>query len=172
MVVITRLKAWWWSSRWSNGYGDHYDYKSHTIHNLIWSYTCLGCLLSCLTILFALYMWWMFYHDGIAYLRKVEFLCHLPIAAPIEFWSLCGGFDKANYPQLSLWIVQMPYIHKYSICLLIKAIKRVLCFMAWSWEPRHWMSPDKQESYRYMINNYCLCMSLIFQHWSQSSLEF
>jgi hypothetical protein len=35
MVIVTRYKACWWSSRWSQGDRDHYDSKGHTIHNLI-----------------------------------------------------------------------------------------------------------------------------------------
>jgi hypothetical protein len=74
--------------------------KGHTIQNLIWSYMCLWYLFSCLTILFMLYMWWIFCHDRITFPEKIRFWCHLPIAAIIEFWSLWGGFTKVKYPHL------------------------------------------------------------------------
>jgi hypothetical protein len=163
MVTITRSKAWWWSSQWSHGNGDHYDSNDHTIHNLIWSYMCLWCLLFYLTILFVLDMWWMFCHDRIVFLKKkMRLWWHLPIAVTIESWLLWGGFAKAKYPHLSLQIVWVSGIHKHSVGLLIKAIKTILGFLAWGWELRHWMPPSKQESYRDMINNCCLSMSLIF----------
>jgi hypothetical protein len=73
-----------------------------------------------------------------------------------------GGFAKEKYPHLSLWIVWVSNIYKHGIGLLIKTIKTVLNFLIWGWEPEHWMSPNKQKSYRDMINNYCLAMSLIF----------
>jgi hypothetical protein len=56
----------------------------------------------------------------------------------------------------------MSDIRMHSIGLLIKAIKTVLGFLEWCWEPGHWMSPNKQESYRDVINNCCLPMLLIF----------
>jgi hypothetical protein len=71
-------------------------------------------------------------------------------------------FVKAKYSYLSLWIVWVSNIHKYSIDLLIKTIKMALGFLAWGWEMGHWMSPNKQESFRDMINNCCLPMLLIF----------
>jgi hypothetical protein len=120
---------------------DHYNSNGHTIHNLIWSYICLWCLLSCLTILFVLYMWCIFCHE------KMRFWCHLPIDAIIEFWSLWCEFAKPKYPHLLLRIVWMSVIHKHSIDLLIKSIKTVLGFMAWSWEPGHWMSSNKKKSH-------------------------
>jgi hypothetical protein len=43
-------------------------------------------------------------------------------------------------------------IHKQNIGLLSKAIKIVLSFLAWSSELVHWIPPNKQESYRDMIN--------------------
>ena len=41
-------------------------------------------------------MWWMFCHDTIAFLRKVEFWCHLPIAAPINFDRCVVGLPKQS----------------------------------------------------------------------------
>jgi hypothetical protein len=135
MVIITRWEIWWWSSRWSHDDGDHYDFIVYTIHNLIWSCMCLWCLLFYLTILFVLHMWWMFYHDRIAFLRKkLRLWCHLPIVTTIESWSLWGEFAKAKYHHLSLQIVWVSNIHKHNVDLLIKAIQTVLDFLAWGWE--------------------------------------
>jgi hypothetical protein len=54
-------------------------------------------------------------------------------------------FDMIIYvPMMFTFLFYYFGIHKHSVGLLIKAIEMVLDFLAWGWEPGHWMQPNKQ----------------------------
>jgi hypothetical protein len=117
MMVEFTVETWRW---------DHYDSKCHTIHNLIWSYICLWCLLSSLTILIVFYMWWMFCHYKIAFLRKDEIL--------MPFINSC------NYRILIIvgWVCQRKVPSSIITNSECRAITSIVLAYSWKLSKRFW----------------------------------
>jgi hypothetical protein len=59
----------------------------------------IWCLLSCLIILFLLYMWWMFCHDRITFLRKDEILAPFTNSCNYRVLIVVGWAWQSKVPS-------------------------------------------------------------------------
>jgi hypothetical protein len=127
---------------------------------------CMWCLLSCFTILFVLYMWWMFCHDRIAILKKdeikmtftnscnhrilivVEWVCQSKVPSSIIMNGVSVGHLQAQY-----WFTHQSIEN------------RVCSFRTVSWWPPCWFewcrSQSSWEAIDDELNVSCLILAIM-----------